>query len=148
MVVNPASANGRTAHAWPDIARRAENMGLAADVRLTEAPQHAIQLTRDALAEGARLIVAVGGDGTVSEVVNGFFADGQPVAPQAELAVIMRGSGCDFVRTYRIPRQVDRALAVAAGARRAHDRRRLGRVHRATTGSRPAAGSPTSPLPG
>ncbi len=116
MVVNPASANGRTARAWPDIARRAENIGLAADVRLTEAPQHAIQLTRDALAEGARLIVAVGGDGTVSEVVNGFFADGQPVAPHAELAVVMRGSGCDFVRTYRIPRQVDRALAVAAGA--------------------------------
>ena len=117
MVVNPASANGRTARAWPDIARRAESLGLAPEVRLTDAPGHAVELTRDALSGGARLILAVGGDGTVSEVVNGFFDGDRAVSPQAELAVVMRGSGCDFIRTYRIPKQADGALAVAAGAR-------------------------------
>jgi diacylglycerol kinase (ATP) len=117
MVVNPASANGRTAQQWPDIARRASELGLQPDVRLTEHAGHAAALTREALEQGARVIVAVGGDGTVSEVVNGFFDGDRPVAPQAELAIVSRGSGCDFIRTYGIPKPTEQALRVAAGAR-------------------------------
>jgi YegS/Rv2252/BmrU family lipid kinase len=53
-------------------------------------------------------VVAVGGDGTVNEVVNGLVeTDG------AELAVIPRGTGWDFVRTYGIPRRLEDAVAVA-----------------------------------
>jgi diacylglycerol kinase family enzyme len=114
MIVNPASDGGRTARAWPEIARRARDHGLEVDARLTEAPGHAAELVRAALGEGADLILTVGGDGTVSEAVNGFFADGQSVATSAELAVVMRGSGCDFARTFRIPKRTDAALAVAA----------------------------------
>ncbi|MGN6378704.1 MAG: diacylglycerol/lipid kinase family protein [Gaiellales bacterium] len=117
MVVNPASANGRTAQRWPDIARLATDAGLKPEVRLTEAPGHATELTRRALKEGAQVILSVGGDGTVSEVVNGFFDGDHAVAPQAELAVVCRGSGCDFIRTYGIPKNVERAVAVAAGGR-------------------------------
>jgi YegS/Rv2252/BmrU family lipid kinase len=117
MVVNPASANGRTARGWPEIARRAAARGLEADVRLTERPGHATELTRAALAEGARTIVAVGGDGTVSEVVNGFFDGERAVAPEAQLAVICRGSGCDFIRTYGITKRTEQALQVATSGR-------------------------------
>jgi len=126
MIVNPASDNGRTAKRWPDIAARARDHGFDVDARLTEAPGHAAELAREALRGGAELIVTVGGDGTVSETVNGFFDDGQPVSATAELAVVMRGSGCDFARTFRIPKRTDEALAVAAtGATRVID---LGRV--------------------
>ena len=117
MVVNPASDNGRTSKRWPDIARRASDVGLKPIVRLTERPGHATELTRQALEEGARLIVSIGGDGTVSEVVNGFFDGERAVAPQAELAVVCRGSGCDFIRTHQIPKNAERALAVAAGGK-------------------------------
>ncbi len=57
---------------------------------------------------GAQLLVVVGGDGTVNEVVNGI-ADAEDV----ELAVIPRGTGWDFVRTYGIPRDLDGAIDVA-----------------------------------
>jgi diacylglycerol kinase (ATP) len=117
MVVNPASANGRTARRWPEIARRATARGLQADVRLTEAPGHATTITREALAEGARTVVAVGGDGTISEVVNGFFDADRAVAPEAELAVICRGSGCDFIRTYGIGKRTEQAIDVAIAGR-------------------------------
>jgi diacylglycerol kinase (ATP) len=117
MVVNPASDSGRTARRWQDIARRAAAHGLELEPRLTEAPGHAADLTRTALREGARLIVTVGGDGTVSEAVNGFFDGGRAVAPDAELAVIERGSGCDFARTFGIPKAADAALEVAANGR-------------------------------
>jgi YegS/Rv2252/BmrU family lipid kinase len=126
MIVNPASDSGRTARAWPEIASRARGHGLEVDARLTEAPGHATELARAALREGAELIVTVGGDGTVSETVNGFYADEQPVSATAALAVVMRGSGCDFARTFRIPKRTDAALEVAAkGATRTVD---LGRV--------------------
>jgi diacylglycerol kinase (ATP) len=65
MIVNPASDSGRTARRWPEIARRAAAHGLDVEARLTEAPGHAPDLTRQALRDGAQLIVAVGGDGTV-----------------------------------------------------------------------------------
>jgi diacylglycerol kinase (ATP) len=116
MVVNPASDHGRTASRWPEIARAAAGRGLDLDVRATEAAGHASELTRAALREGAGLIVAVGGDGTVSEVANGFFDGDSPINPDAELAVIPRGSGCDFVKTFRISKQVDRAVETAATA--------------------------------
>src|SRR5438876_584351 len=61
MVVNPASDHGKTARRWPEIARAAAARGLDLDVRATEAGGHASELTRAALREGARLIVAVTG---------------------------------------------------------------------------------------
>jgi YegS/Rv2252/BmrU family lipid kinase len=126
MIVNPASANGRTAQRWPEIARRASEHGLDVEARLTEAPGHAPDLTRQALRDGAQLVIAVGGDGTVSEVANGFYDGPDAVAPAAELAIVSRGSGGDFARTFRIPKDTDAALEVAArGAVRTVD---LGRV--------------------
>ena len=114
MVVNPASANGKTGRRWPGIVREAKAAGLDPDVRVTEGPGHATELTRRALRDGARQIIALGGDGTVSEVVNGFFDGDETVSAEAELAVVGRGSGCDFIRTFGIPKNSQRALRVAA----------------------------------
>jgi diacylglycerol kinase (ATP) len=111
MIVNPASANGRTAEQWPEIARRAGERGLRVDVRLTQGPGHATELAAAAVAEGAELVLAVGGDGTVSEIANGMAG-----APATDLAVVERGSGCDFVRTFGISKKTDLALDVAATA--------------------------------
>ena len=112
MIVNPASANGRTARQWPEIARKAVEHGLDVDVVTTEARDHATQLAREAADGGAELVVAVGGDGTVSEVVNGLMA---AAGPRPDLAVVCRGSGCDLIRSFGIPKDSDRALAIAAG---------------------------------
>lgn len=57
--------------------------------------------------EGAAKLVVVGGDGTVNEVVNGI------AGRDVEIAVIPRGTGWDFVRTFAIPRRLDEAIAVA-----------------------------------
>jgi diacylglycerol kinase (ATP) len=111
MIVNPASANGRTAEQWPEIARQAGKRGLRVDVRLTQGPGHATELAAAAVAEGAELVLAVGGDGTVSEIANGMAG-----APATDLAVVERGSGCDFVRTFGISKKTHLALDVAATA--------------------------------
>ena len=87
----------------------------------SERPGDLTGLARDAAAAGASLLVVVGGDGSVNEVVNGMIG-----RENVELAVIARGTGWDFVRTYGIPRKTADAVQVAlAGETRTID---LGRV--------------------
>ncbi|CAN1237367.1 Sphingoid long-chain bases kinase 2, mitochondrial [Linum grandiflorum] len=73
---------------------------------LTTGPYHAIDITREAIREGADAVIAVGGDGTLHEVVNGFFWDGKPVTKHdrdasrsTALGLIPLGTGSDFART-------------------------------------------------
>jgi len=99
FVVNAHSANGETGRRWAEIyAKGMRSLG-EMHCAFTERPMDAVRLTRQALREGYECIVAVGGDGTLSEVVNGFFEEGKALAPDARLAVLPRGTGCDFRRT-------------------------------------------------
>ena len=108
FLVNPASDNGATGRRWPEIARRASSAGLKGRALLSERAGQLGELAVQAVADGASLLVVVGGDGTVNEVANGV-AENDAV----ELAVIPRGTGWDFVRTYGIPHKLDDAIAVA-----------------------------------
>jgi len=108
FLVNPASDNGATGRRWPEIARRASSAGLNGRALLSERAGQLSELAAQAVADGASLLVVVGGDGTVNEVANGV-AENDAV----ELAVIPRGTGWDFVRTYGIPHKLDDAIAVA-----------------------------------
>jgi diacylglycerol kinase (ATP) len=80
-------------------------------VLFSERPSHLRALAREAADGGARLVVAVGGDGTVNEVVNGI------AGTDAELAIVPRGTGVDFVRTFAIPRRLEEAVEVARHGR-------------------------------
>ena len=127
FLVNPASANGATAKRWPKLRARARELGLDGDQLLSEAPGHLTELARTAAAEG-RLLVVVGGDGTLNEVVNGI------AGTKAEVAILPSGTGQDFGRTHDIPTRFDDAVQVAlAGVAREID---LGLAHfRAPDGS-------------
>src|SRR5918999_4204273 len=108
FLVNPASDNGSTGRRWPELAHRANILGLHGDTLFSEEPGHLTALAHTAATDGASLVVAVGGDGTVNEVVNGLVG-----FDDVELAVVHRGTGTDFGRTYGIPRRLDDAMAVA-----------------------------------
>jgi diacylglycerol kinase (ATP) len=108
FLVNPASAAGSTGKRWPEIAHRAAARGLDGDALISDSPGRLTQLAAHAVSEGAELVVVVGGDGSVNEVVNGIVGAGE-----VELAVIPRGTGWDFARTFGIPRDLDGAIDVA-----------------------------------
>jgi diacylglycerol kinase (ATP) len=112
FLVNPASDNGATGRRWPEIANRAAAAGLTGEALLSERPGQLTELARRAADEAGELLVVVGGDGTVNEVVNGLAGREGP-----ELAVIPRGTGRDFVRTYGIPHKLDDALRTARDGR-------------------------------
>ena len=71
VIVNPASASGETAAVWPRLASELRNQLGAFQVSFTEKPGDAVFIAAEAAAKGAELIIACGGDGTVSEVANG-----------------------------------------------------------------------------
>lgn len=105
LIANPRSGGSAARGRLPALQRALEERGIDHDVVETQGPGHATELTREALAEGWRYVCAVGGDGTVHEVVNGWFADDAPLAPDAVLAVAASGSGCDFARTFGLHRK-------------------------------------------
>jgi diacylglycerol kinase (ATP) len=110
FLVNPASGNGATGKRWPERAHRAASLGLTGDALFSERPGHLIELARHAAEDGADLLVVVGGDGTLNEVVNGVLQ----ASHRPELAIIPLGTGMDFVRTHGIPSGFDDAVRTAA----------------------------------
>jgi diacylglycerol kinase (ATP) len=120
FIVNPASANGSTGRRWPEIANRVAASGLPPRALLSERPGDVVVKTEQAVAAGARTVVAVGGDGTIHEVVNGLLRQRGPDTPA--LAVLPRGTGGDFVRSIGIPSDLDAAIEIVQnGSTRAVD---------------------------
>jgi YegS/Rv2252/BmrU family lipid kinase len=111
-IVNPASGNGRTGEQWQSIQRALEQTLGGCDVVFTRAVDDAALLTHRALYdEGYDHIIAIGGDGTLSEVVNGFFVNDHPVNPNAVLSFVPSGTGSDVARTLNIPTDKHAAIA-------------------------------------
>jgi YegS/Rv2252/BmrU family lipid kinase len=123
FLVNPAAANGSTGRRWPELAHRAAAAGLEGDTLFSSRPGHLAELAQEAALDGAGLLVVVGGDGSVNEVANGLAG----LSVQPELAIVARGTGWDFVRTFGIPRRIEDAVRVALnGATRTIDLGRAG----------------------
>lgn len=117
VVVNPASAGGRTMRHWPDCATLLRSLGVEFEVHFTRSRDDATGAVREALRGGATRIVSVGGDGTVNEVVNGFFAeDGEPLGATATLAIVPSGTGGDFRRSVGIPAEPAAAVRMLTAA--------------------------------
>jgi len=115
VIVNPHAGRRHVAEEIPELERTLQARDLPYRLLRTEGPGDAVRFARDALEGGSRFIVAVGGDGTVHEVVNGMIVDDRPVVENAVLGVVAAGSGCDFVRTFGLPGDATRACLHLTG---------------------------------
>jgi len=112
VIVNPASAGGSTGEVWPQIASDLRSQFGSFRVLFTKHRGDAAALAGEAARKGAKLIIACGGDGTVSEVANGILSSGKDV----ELGILPSGTGGDFRRTLEIPsRSRDAARVLRTG---------------------------------
>jgi len=102
LIVNPAAGAGKTVRKWPHIMARLQSIDFRFDYDLTEAPGHARELAKDAVTKGYELVVSVGGDGTINEVVNGLYDTGN--IKDIMFGIIGSGTGGDYIRTIGIPR--------------------------------------------
>lgn len=126
FIVNPNAAMGSTGKQWSTIKHLAERELGPFQTCITNCPGDATHLTRNSLKAGADIIVCVGGDGTLNEVINGFMDENQTIPPESVLAFIPRGTGCDFTRTFHIPLDIHELLKrIAHGHARQIDLGRL-----------------------
>ncbi len=134
VIVNPNSQGGELGRRWPELADVIRRKLPFEDVH-TRGRGDATRLAAQALRGGAEVVAAVGGDGTINEVMNGFFEAGVAIAPTAALAILPFGTGGDFVRTTRIPKHFPRAVDVlATGRRHRIDVGRIDLTRRSTDG--------------
>lgn len=101
-VINPRSGGGKTGKDAQEVARRLADVTGQLSVVMTSGPLDATKITTRALLDGFDRIIAVGGDGTINEVVNGFFHEGEAINPEAEFSLLNLGTGGDFRKTFDI----------------------------------------------
>ena len=124
VVVNPNSAGGRTRSDWPKIKPQLEKFFPNMQVAESQTRGETAHLVRAALKDGHLDVIAVGGDGTINEAVNGFFENGAPVSPDAVLGFVSSGHDSDFRRTFGIKPGYEAGIA----------RLKQSRIHRLDVG--------------
>ena len=122
VIVNPASAGGATADAWPGAASELRRHFGAFECYFTKARGDARAVAERAARAGRRLVVACGGDGTINEVADGILRAGAG----AELGILPSGTGGDFRRTLGVPRSTrEAARSLREGRARVMDAGRV-----------------------
>jgi YegS/Rv2252/BmrU family lipid kinase len=110
VIINPMAANGKSLAKWNKYkALLTETIG-DYDYVITTQSKEATALTQKALESGYEWIIVFGGDGTVNEVINGFFIQGRPINNHASFSVIMTGTGCDFRRSSGSSKNIAKAI--------------------------------------
>src|SRR6184192_2089393 len=115
FVVNPSSGVGKAGREWAGVETWLPSSGLPYEVVFTTRPFEATEIAQKAVRESRPVVVAVGGDGTLNEVLNGFFRNGAPIPTTSKLAMVPLGTGGDFRRTLRIPVDPKQAIDVLRG---------------------------------
>jgi diacylglycerol kinase (ATP) len=132
VIVNPRSGGGRAGRTFSEVRAVLERRLGPVSVAFTESTGHAIELTRDAVRDGSKLVVAVGGDGTLHEVANGVLEAGGGAA----VGYVGQGTGGDFRRTLGLEHRLDAYVAaIASGRERTID---VGKLRYRDTAGKPA----------
>ena len=126
VVVNPIAGSGRARREWPGIERVLRSRLGSLDVKQTSEPGEACDLARQLAMAGAELVIATGGDGTVSETVDGLMQAREATGHATDLAVVPVGTNTDLARGLGLITDIERlAQRILDGERRTIDAGRV-----------------------
>ena len=111
-IVNPNAGGRKCARDWPEIEGFLRSAELPFIAVFTEKPKDAISFSKRFIKEGYRKFIAVGGDGTINEVVNGIFKQKDVPQHEVSLGVVMVGTGNDWGKMFDIPSDYASAVEV------------------------------------
>lgn len=114
IIVNPAAGKGSAKKLVPEIEAILDRLGIDYDVKYTEYPGQGIRLAEEACAGEYEIVVAVGGDGTANEIINGMMQAKHSGASLPSLAVLPVGRGNDFSFGMGIPQELEAACQLLA----------------------------------
>ena len=122
FVINPTAARGRASREWSKARLELRKRGINFNEHLTSRPGEAGEITRRALLAGEACVVAVGGDGTLNEVVSGYFDEaGELVNSKAAIGLLPCGTGSDFCRSVGLKNRQTALQAIISGKSRPID---------------------------
>ncbi len=116
-IINPHAGYGKAGKRWPQILEYLESSGFDVTWRLTERRMHAYDIAQEYAREGAILIISVGGEGVMNEIVNGLFAYKKTSGTMPTLAMIPAGTGTDLSRTLHISKDYRQAVDLIKNGR-------------------------------
>ena len=126
FIINPVAARGTTFKRWVETRPRLRALGMDLREHLTTRSGEAAQVAREAIRLGIKRVVAVGGDGTLNEVVNGYLDEaGRPLNPDVTLGLLPSGTGSDFRRSLGLNTHEDSILALTNDRTRLVDAMRI-----------------------
>ncbi len=103
VIVNPYSAFGETGKRWSTIKELIKARIKEFVYEFTEKPKDATKITKDALKSGFERLISVGGDGTLNEIVSGYFENNKPINENAFISILPSGKGNDFIKNFKNP---------------------------------------------
>ncbi len=107
VLVNPEAGSGQGRKMWPEIEAVLKGQSIDFEVFFSEAPGQVFELAALAYAHGWRDFIAVGGDGSLSEMLNGIADATQKIPEDVCLALIPAGTGNDWQRTMQLPEKLE-----------------------------------------
>ncbi|MCR5708931.1 MAG: diacylglycerol kinase family lipid kinase [Bacteroidales bacterium] len=116
VIVSSFSGGGKAAHDWPLISKLLEDKGVSFSEKITDHAYHAIALAREAVTEGFRQLLVIGGDGAMHEVLNGLYSQTGVDPSGITVGLIPVGSGNDWARLHAIPHDYEAAVSLIAEA--------------------------------
>ncbi len=122
IVINPVSGGGRALRRWPRLSAALDRHGVEHESAITSQAGHAVELTQQAIARGRRRLLALGGDGSFNELINGLVEQREVPLEQLLAAVAPVGTGNDWAHAMQVPDDPDLlAEAMARGKTRCVD---------------------------
>ncbi len=112
LIVNPTSGSFSRKRKWTQITKAFEANAIPYIFEFTTKPQHEYELVLKALDAGYRKFVSVGGDGTLHHIVNGLMQQQKVALSEIKVAVIPLGTGNDWVKMYKIPKNIYKAVQI------------------------------------
>jgi len=114
IIINPTSGNNAAKKKWKKIVTYLDFYNISYFATFSQYKDHEGELVNDAIQKGYRKFISVGGDGTLHHIVNGIMVQKIVEVAELKVAVIPIGTGNDWVKTYRIPKNIRNAVSIIA----------------------------------
>jgi len=114
IIINPTSGNNAAKKKWKKIVTYLDFYNISYFATFSQYKDHEGELVNDAIQKGYRKFISVGGDGTLHHIINGIMVQKIVEVAELKVAVIPIGTGNDWVKTYRIPKNIRNAVSIIA----------------------------------
>lgn len=122
VIINPASGNGKSKTQWPKIKLLLEKYNFVFDYSFTEYPKHSVKLVQNAVYQGFKDFVVIGGDGSLHNVVNAIHTQITCAPSDLSVGIIPVGTGNDWIKTYGISKNIKKAIKIISkGSKKKQD---------------------------